>query len=106
MAVLDAGCGGSQCSSQTLVVGGVEVAVFMAVSDASCGGEVEVFKARPEAGCEEERRGVSWQSHMLVVWWGEVGVLMADLDAGCRWERRGFSRQFQTLVVEGERQSF
>ena len=45
-----------------------------------CGG-CGVFKAGPEAGCEGERPGFSWQSHTLI-FWGEVGFHMTVLDAG------------------------
>ena len=73
-----------------------------------------IFKARPEAGREGERRGFSWQSNTLVVggrggglhgsprrwlWMGEVEVLMAVPDASCGMGEVVFSWQSQMMVA-------
>ena len=106
---------------QTLVVGGEKggfMAVYrhwlwgvgrgglMAIPHAGCrGGEAVVFKAGPDAGCENERRA-SHGSPRLWLWMGEAGVLMAVPDAGCGRESRCYLWQSKTLVVGGRRRRF
>ena len=113
MADSHASCyGGVEALVHTLVVGGGEEMVLMAVSDAGSGGrgggsqgsprcwlrgrgEAGVLMAVPIAGCGG-RRGLSWQSQMQVVGWrhGESQRLFV-------LGEEGFSRQSQTLVLRG-----